>query len=1346
MFRKINSYIIKLVNKLKKVQKQASLEDLLLKRNSDAEKFSYFYELIDSSDAFRDHIKQLSIKDTLKFKKALKIFNFVGDNWLDNNKKPIVILWNFNKWKMGFVSDYLPEYRTVFIRGKYQIGWVLKPTLLKALSYLPERPEAYIIWGKKKKNILINLLTLFTKAKIYRMEDGFLRSFGSGLLHVTPYSIVLDKTGIYFDKNHPSDLENILTQPIDNALIKKAEIGIALMKAAKLTKYYNLTDQTEYHEFVPFKHTDRYSILVVGQIEDDASIIYGTQGKMSNNDMIKEVYRRHPKALIYYRPHPYVISNNRKKHSNSNALRDICVILDHKIPLHDVLLAVDHVYTITSLVGIEALIYGKKVTTLGLPFYAGWGLTDDVLTSGRRQLSLSLQELFAGAYLIYPRYYHPISAKSIDFIELACYFLIEKIMFMDLFTIPKDVIDLEILKPYKEKLSPPAQLLLYLIDIGVNTRLEPDIALGLIKNNFKLHDFRHFSLLLINSFNYDALASYINYCLSYVEENLKQLSLRDLEKFFWHLSAILVNYTSGRPIRNLPNLIGLVNDQYFLNTILNQNLVLYYIECLSKNIQYDLLENLVDIICKNANLSCLFLRKILIAFKQMIRTEQNSSKRSALILKLADHFKSTLNKFYHNGFDLDLNTALYNIALDNNVNVLKAYNRFLIQFENTTFDVFNAEKMSHFDKRRSCFVQIFSYLLGNGYYTEARNMIENIFTNSYDINLANLLWLRYYFVLTDTKNFLLKYNSLSASERKKGNYLHLYALFLRQQGHFREAKQILLQLINPHLKLRRIRHLQMEVQKLDFAIGASRILNSFPQPKMPKGVVFLATHVDYDTMGMAIPALLKLKERGYSVISLTDGMIDNSLTGLPHIDQFSNVISHITISETNNLENNWTINWENKVVMAEGINFYQGFYESLSTTTGNRSYFVDLNIPLIYIKFKLILKRSDLFLSACKKAFSELILREIPVIFITGFSSVTPSSVIRDYCLHKKHHLLSHINLCNGYEHYFSNLYSKFANTMCIYDITLYPNQRGAFLASKDKFEFWYEQNKGQPQFLEVAKSITNNIIKLNRADQTKNSEGYKLIQYLTEQKELGKKIVCVFGKIPIDLAVICNGGPAHEDLLDWLNHTLKICGEIENIILLIKPHPHEMSFQFTLEAKESFVDLIFTDIKSNVILLKDKEINTNILAPYLDLAILWNGSVCLELTVQGVPVIMCSYASMYDYPIDLVYPESRSQYEDYLIQGDFRHPDDDLRKKTAFLMLYMSTDEINLVNQYNLRTATNDLVGTARWCNEKIEHFLKFGDPHMDKAADRITEKFESNIQNSTKKQFCKKFEFTNR
>ena len=40
----------------------------------------------------------------------------------------------------------------------------------------------------------------------------------------------------------------------------------------------------------------------------------------------------------------------------------------------------------------------------GLPFYAGWGLSDDRLVCGRRRRRLQLDELVYGALIHYPRY------------------------------------------------------------------------------------------------------------------------------------------------------------------------------------------------------------------------------------------------------------------------------------------------------------------------------------------------------------------------------------------------------------------------------------------------------------------------------------------------------------------------------------------------------------------------------------------------------------------------------------------------------------------------------------------------------------------------------------------------------------------------------------------------------------------------------------------------------------------------------------------------------------------------------------------------------------------------------
>jgi capsular polysaccharide export protein len=74
---------------------------------------------------------------------------------------------------------------------------------------------------------------------------------------------------------------------------------------------------------------------------------------------------------------------------------------------------VDEVHTLTSLTGFEALLRGVSVTTYGLPFYAGWGLSIDQLHCERRSRRLTLDELVAATLILYPRYIDPRTGESV---------------------------------------------------------------------------------------------------------------------------------------------------------------------------------------------------------------------------------------------------------------------------------------------------------------------------------------------------------------------------------------------------------------------------------------------------------------------------------------------------------------------------------------------------------------------------------------------------------------------------------------------------------------------------------------------------------------------------------------------------------------------------------------------------------------------------------------------------------------------------------------------------------------------------------------------------------------------
>jgi capsular polysaccharide export protein len=237
------------------------------------------------------------------------------------------------------------------------------------------------------------------------IEDGFLRSVGLGAAFVRSLSIVVDRCGIYYDPSQPSDLEAILeSADIPPALTVRAARLRAALVAASVTKY-NIGRSSG----PPLVPPGRYGVLVPGQVEDDASILRGASRIRTNLDLLRAARARHSDAFLIYKPHPDVEAGYRCGAIPAEATAALadCVIHDRSITA--LFAECRAVETMTSLAGFEALLRGLAVATHGLPFYAGWGLTEDLAPHPRRTRRRTLDELVAAALILYPRYRDPIS-------------------------------------------------------------------------------------------------------------------------------------------------------------------------------------------------------------------------------------------------------------------------------------------------------------------------------------------------------------------------------------------------------------------------------------------------------------------------------------------------------------------------------------------------------------------------------------------------------------------------------------------------------------------------------------------------------------------------------------------------------------------------------------------------------------------------------------------------------------------------------------------------------------------------------------------------------------------------
>lgn len=229
------------------------------------------------------------------------------------------------------------------------------------------------------------------------LEDGFLRSAGLGVDLVQPLSWVMDQRGIYYDPTQPSDLEDLLQHSqFEPALLERARRLRAAVVARQITKY-NVGGEAWRR---PAGATR--VILVPGQVEQDASIRLGTLAIRTNSELLKAVRTSNPDAFVVYKPHPDVLAGMRAGGALGAAPGCDAVVGD--VPMAWLLAEVDEVHTLTSLAGFEALLRGRRVVTYGQPFYAGWGLTVDQCPAARRARPLSLDEIVAGALILYPSY------------------------------------------------------------------------------------------------------------------------------------------------------------------------------------------------------------------------------------------------------------------------------------------------------------------------------------------------------------------------------------------------------------------------------------------------------------------------------------------------------------------------------------------------------------------------------------------------------------------------------------------------------------------------------------------------------------------------------------------------------------------------------------------------------------------------------------------------------------------------------------------------------------------------------------------------------------------------------
>ena len=285
---------------------------------------------------------------------------------------------------------------------------------------------------KELKQILSKHHNLLADTQIVeiKIEDAFIRSNGLGSNFFYPYSLIFDRSGIYYDPSESCDLEYILatlkTREDYNTLREQAlELQQRLIKN-NITKYaqgtttskvnHATSTREDLQSYCQSQSHDRI-IFIPAQVDQDASILLGGCDQ-TNLSLLKTVRQNNPKAFIIFKIHPDLIAGNRDQQHDQNEYTQYCnLLVTTQYSNLDCIQASDEIHTISSLTGFEALIRNKKVYCYGMPFYAGYSLTIDQALKNKHPLALKAYErrsnikidlidLMIASLILYPIYYN----------------------------------------------------------------------------------------------------------------------------------------------------------------------------------------------------------------------------------------------------------------------------------------------------------------------------------------------------------------------------------------------------------------------------------------------------------------------------------------------------------------------------------------------------------------------------------------------------------------------------------------------------------------------------------------------------------------------------------------------------------------------------------------------------------------------------------------------------------------------------------------------------------------------------------------------------------------------------
>ncbi len=349
------------------------------------------------------------------------------------------------------------------------------------------------------------------------------------------------------------------------------------------------------------------------------------------------------------------------------------------------------------------------------------------------------------------------------------------------------------------------------------------------------------------------------------------------------------------------------------------------------------------------------------------------------------------------------------------------------------------------------------------------------------------------------------------------------------------------------------------------------IINQYPPSDGSKGYVFLHTQSDTYSIASLLLILMRLKQMGWTVIIMDKWPIAITKSGQKHLDRFQPV----KLGQQRALNYYWHIDWMQQRVEAAGINFYHPIWEGLSRHFGRYSLDLESDSEAERV-FRDILQIADATLLECFRILNTVAGHGKPVRIIGSSAQFVPNAIINMFC--REYGKERDMHFCwvqQGYQTYYADK-AKISKRISLQNMTRKWPYSNPYLPHTADFEAWIAKGQDTNAIIAEAEQWAGT----NRATSAAEMQAGARIAFdrITAHKATGGAVVCVLGKMVFDLSTPFESGPAHDGMLDWLNHTIRVARDAPDVLFVVKPHPYESRPEIAGRVEQFFTDMIEVD------------------------------------------------------------------------------------------------------------------------------------------------------------------------